>query len=330
MRLLASICIAAVLIILTGCQQAQKPGVTGKGEKVLLLVNFKPDKPLKYKFVSERNFQVNLDENNPKASGGKLAEKLEMVISYQAVGEPDEEFVTTVKATCGSVKVTRKGKFSERGPDPVESLAGKSYTFKIDSVGNIVDFTEINELARQLGEKAISDAGVQGRIKKPDMIADFLSLQLFFWDAVSSAPQGIDGISPGQSWTSKQYFPLPVPIRFTRQTTYTLAEPETSADQDDNKLIIKSDYGIGEGQVENWPKIYSGSFQMRGTFGFLRNFRLRSLEGTGRQVFNLDRGVIESASENYKIKLGASLLISLKGVSPVVDLDQRISAELIE
>jgi len=318
-------CLAA-LLSLTACQPANKGNV-------FLIVDFDPQVPVKYKMVSERDSSVTLDANSDKGKSEKIYEKLEVVISYKPVGEPDVYGLTTIEATCHSAKVTRKkNKKTISLKDAVESLAGRTYTFTVSPTGKIADYENLNKLAAELGSKAFANSGKQGRIKAPDMIADFVCLQWHLWDSASTAGQTTAGLKPGESWTTKQFVPLPVPVGFTRDTTFTLAAAEPVAEdvEADNKVVIDSTYVVGEQGLENWPKIYTGSFNMKGTLGFLSNFKLVSIDGTGKQTFDIERGLLEKDVLQYKAKLSAGLRFPLPDIEPEIIVDQKMSVELLD
>ena len=80
------------------------------------------------------------------------------------------------------------------------------------------------------------------------MITDFMAMQWYLWDAIASIEEPLKGLSVGQSWTSQQYVPLPMPLsavrHAVRENTYTLTgitESETSP-----KAVITSSYGMTE------------------------------------------------------------------------------------
>lgn len=316
------------MLSLTACQPTVK---NEKNDNLFLLVDFEPNVSIKYKLVSERNSSVVLDSKSRKTKPDVISEKLELVISYRPVGDPDPYGLTTVEAICHSAKVTRKAKVSPR-QDVVEALSGRVYTFTVTPTGKIVDFSNLDKLALEFGSKAVVNSGKQGLIKEPDMISDFVTLQWFLWDSVAASDQATRGIAPGASWTAKQSIPLPVPIGFARNTTYSVDADKNqySAEGELEKITIDSVYTAGEGALDSWPKIYSGTFAMKGMFGILRNFRLLSVEGTGKQVFNVKRGVLEKDDQQYQVKVGAVFMLPLAGTSPELTVDQKMSIELLE
>ena len=149
MKTALTILTVVVLGGLAGCADREKePLKEGKellGEgKELLTVDFQEAQTLRYRFVSSRDIDVDWE---PGKSGPKLdksavdrsSESMEMVVAYTPV-EIDPYGLTTIKATCESVKVKRsKG----RRKDAVESLAGKTFTFTVDPTGKIEDYSHI-------------------------------------------------------------------------------------------------------------------------------------------------------------------------------------------
>ena len=69
---------------------------------------------------------------------------------------------------------------------------------------------------------------------------------------------------------------------------------------------------------------------MAGPFGFYRNYQLIDLQGQGEELFNIDAGRTEQYSQNYQIRLTASLLLPLAGVSPKITIKQNLTMKLIE
>jgi hypothetical protein len=321
LRIITFLLCLAALLSLTSCQPV------AKSNNVFMLVDFDPVVPVKYKLVSERNTDVSLGGESAKSKSNPIYEKLEMVISYKSIGDPDPYGLTTVEATCHSAKVKRTAKNSP-SKDVAEALTGKTYTFTVTPTGKIVDYTDMNKLAVEVGSKAVNTGSRQGSIKEPDMVSDFVALQWYLWDSVASSDQATAGLAPGTSWTTKQPIPLPVPLGFTRNTTYTLSEEIVDGMQ--GKVAINSVYAIGELGLENWPTIYSSRFRIKGTFGMLRNFRLTFVEGSGRQIFNVEKGLLESETQQFKVIVKADLLFPLAGTSPEFTVDQKISIELLE
>jgi hypothetical protein len=326
LRIVTVLFCLAVLLSLTACQ----PG--SSKDNVFLVVEFDPQVPLKYKLISERDSSVTFDAKSAKMKPVKIYEKLEMVISYQPVGKPDVYGLTTIKATCHSAKVTRKAKRRSPGKDSAEGLTGRSYTFKISPTGKIVDYSNLSKLAVEIGSKSISGSGSHGNFKSPDMTTDFVCLQWYLWDSLAKSGQTTSGLKPGASWTTNQIIPLPLPSGTVRETTYTLGDVEEGV-EDSNKVIIDSTYAIGKREgLKNWPRIYPGRFQIKGMFGFLRGFTITSIAGTGRQIFDAEKGILEKDVQQYKAKFSANLLFSLPGagVSPEMIVDQKMSVELLD
>ncbi len=314
----------AVVVSSAGCQPGQ--------EKELLVVDFKADTTLRYKLISERNVNIDLDPTGVASKGKKskpqkIYEKLEMVIAYKPV-ELNPYGLSTISASCESAKVTRKA--SKGTPrDAVEYLKGRTFTFQVSPVGKIEDFSEIQKIVSELGEKSISSSDPRkGRIKEMDMIADFVALQWHVWDSIASIENPLDGVDVGDSWSAIQIIPLPVAVQAVKDTTYTLKEIDESGDQ--RLAIIESTFAESKGKYENWPSRYKGRFRMKGMLGFLRGYRITALEGTGTQVFNIDTGTVISEEQHYKITMSADFMLPLGGMEPLIEIDQKISLRLMD
>jgi len=98
---------------------------------------------------------------------------METVVTYTPI-EIDPYGLTTVKATCESVKVTRT-----KGPhkDAVQALPGRTFKLVVGPTGRIEDYSQLDELLREIGEKVFRYDAKGGRIKDPDMIGDFVAGQ---------------------------------------------------------------------------------------------------------------------------------------------------------
>ncbi len=320
------IILATLLSLLSGCD-----GLAGKKE--FLTVDFHPNQTLRYKFVSTRNIAVDWDpmktsNKRRKETVRKFSESMEMHIDYTPV-QIDPSGLTTVKAKCGPVKVRRKSFSKKRisDDDPVTLLHKKTYTFTVEPTGKIKDYSQLDDLIKQIGKKAFRPKSKRGRIKEIDMIGDFVANQWFLWDSISSIEKPIEGVSIGQSWNSKLSIPTPMVSRMARQVTYTLDEIQQT--EQDRIAVIKSSYSPARSTPKNWPIPYSGQFRMSGTFGFMKNFIILELDGQGEELFNIDQGRIEKYDQNYKVVMDASLLMPL-GTSPRITIKQKLSMQLIK
>ncbi|MBW2562320.1 MAG: hypothetical protein JRE40_15925, partial [Deltaproteobacteria bacterium] len=239
--------------------------------------------------------------------------------------------ITTMKAVCESAKVTRRGSKGKPSADVADLLAGRSFNFTISPVGKVLDNSEMDALVLELGNKSIKTSDRQGRIKSPDMIADFIALQKHLWDSVASVPQGTVGAVKGQTWKRLEYIPLPVPVRMAREITYTLADGDpgqVEAEGAERKVEIQSTFALSGERLGDWPRLYGAGFRIQGTFGFLRNYKFKSLEGSGVQVFNVDSGVVESDEQEYRFLMTASFPMPL-GDPPVLAIDQKLMIKLM-
>jgi len=319
---------AVVLIVLSGCQ-----GLTGKKNQgkdtTFLTVDFEQGQTLRYRFVSARETILDLGAAKSSFRSGaattdKSSESMEIVVAYTPT-EIDPYGLTTVKATCESVKITRT-----KGPhkDAVQTLSGRTFTLVVGPTGKIEDYSQLDELLREIGEKVFRYDNKGGRIKGPDMIGDFVAGQWFLWDAVSSIEQPSKGVRTGQSWKSKLSVPAPMVMRKARDVTYTLDEIRPG--EKGPLAVISSSYQPASSAPRSWPIPYSGSFQVAGTFGFYRNYQLLDLQGRGEELFNIDAGRTEQYAQQYEMRLKCSMLLPLPGVNPVITIKQNLTMKLLE
>jgi len=329
--LLVAVCLTAF----AGCKvpAGQKEPLTEANKpvseaKILLTVDFQDGQTLQYKFVSGREIEINWDptgtaSKSTKSTINQSSESMEMVVAYTPV-EVDPFGLSTIKADCKSVKVTRS-----EGPktDVVQHLAGASFTFTVGPTGKIADYSQLNALIQQIGEKVFQQDSRQGRVKDPDMIGDFVASQWFLWDSISSIENPAAGLSVGQTWKSKLSIPTPMVMRKARDVTYQLSEIRQS--EKGRIAVIQSHYSPAESVPSSWPIPYSGTFQMRGKFGFLTGYKILDLKGQGEELFNIDRGRIEQYNQQYQMQLSASLPLPI-GPSPRITIEQKLTMRLLE
>jgi len=315
-----------VLCILPGCKpiagEEELPGEPGE----LLTVDFQAGQTLRYKFVSSREIIIELDataqtSRSGRATSDKSSESLEIIMVYTPI-EIDPYGLTKVKATCESVKVARS-----KGPgrDAVETLAGRTFTLAVGPTGKIEDYSQLDELLKEIGKKAFR---ANTDIKEPDMIGDVVATQWFLWDAVSSIKKPSEGLAVGQSWTSKLSVPTPMVMRKARDVTYRLDEIRPG--EKGRLAAISSSYQIADSAPRDWPIPYSGRFQVAGTFGFYRNYKVLSLQGKGQELFNINAGRTKQYNQQYQLRLSASLLMPLAGVNPKITIKQNLTMNLLE
>ncbi|MHC4110984.1 MAG: hypothetical protein ACYSUY_07910 [Planctomycetota bacterium] len=339
MKTALTIFTAVVLSILAGCDGAAekkeplrvkiKPLKEGKE---LLTVDFKEGQSLRYRFVSSRDIALDWDPKKSKTKPGrssidKSSESMDMVVTYTPI-EVDPYGLTTIKATIESVKATRskgQGRRSSRR-DAVESLPGKTFTLTVNATGKIEDPSQLDELIRQTGTKAFRKSSRTGRIKEPDMIADFIASQWFLWDTVSSIEKPIEGVSVGQSWISKLSLPTPMVMRKARDVTYKLDEIRPSGKG--RLAVISSSYSLADSVPNSWPIPYTGRFQMSGSYGFFRGYKILNLKGQGEDLFNIDAGRTEQYNQQYRMLISVALPGPL-GANPEVTINQKITMQLL-
>lgn len=330
------------LSVFAGCEsvevkeQLARPGQELKqgrtGEKKLITVDFQKDQALQYRFISNKDIEVDWA---PTKSGSKrdrnkidkTNESMDMVVVYTPL-EVDPYGLTTINATCKSLKARRTlSRGGRQIKDAVENLPGASFTFTVDPAGKIEDYSQLDKLIKEIGKKAFRERSRAGRIKEPDMIDDFIATQWFLWDSVSSIEKAAEGVSVGQSWNSKLLVPTPMVVRKARDVTYTLDEVRQT--EKGQIAVIKSSYSLSDSVPKSWPTPYSGSFQMSGKFGFLRNYKFVDLQGNGEELFNIDAGRTEKYNQEYEMHIYASLLMGI-GTSPKITIKQTLKMELIE
>jgi len=326
LKTILTIFVLASLIAVLGCNGAAD-------QRQLLSVDFQQGQTLRYKFTSGREIEVDWDpaKSAPKSSKGKIdksSESVDMVVAYTPV-EIDPYGLTTVKATCESVKVKRHAPKGPQaaGKDAVEGLKGKTFTFTVDPTGKITDYSQLDELIRDTGKKPFRTDSRRGRIKEPDMIGDFIATQWFLWDSVSSIKKPVEGIRVGQSWNSKLSVPVPMVMRKARDVTYTLDEIRPG--EKGRLAVINSSYSMSESVPPDWPIPYSGSFQMSGRFGFLKGYKVLDLQGRGQELFNIDAGRTEQYNQQYQMQLEASLPMGVD-INPRLTIKQNLTMKILE
>jgi hypothetical protein len=314
--------LAVLLSVFTGCEA---------GNKRLLSVDFQPGQTLRYKFVSSRDIEMEWGvpargARKAESKVEKLNELMEMIVAYTPLST-DSDGLTTIKATCESVKVER----TQRGStaDAVEGFAGKSFIITVSPTGKIEDSSQLNELIHEVGEKAFRSGGRgnEGRIKNPDMIGDFVATQWFLWDATASIKKPLDGVSIGNQWRSKLSAPTPMVSRLARDVTYTLKEIRQS--ERGELAVIDSNYSLAESAPSSWPIPYAGSFQMSGTFGFLTRYKYFDLQGSGEELFNIDAGQIERCNQQYQLNAEAFIPFGIEGGARI-KIKQDLTMQLLE
>jgi len=326
----------AVVSVLAGCEsrvadeklKSEKKGLSAKAGE-LLTVDFQQDQTLRYKFTSTRDIVLDWDPGKKQSKPGKSSieksgESVEIVVAYTPI-EVDPFGLTTIKATCESVK-TRRSKNPQK--DAVESLAGKTFTFTVGPTGIIDDYSQLTKLIKDAGKKAFRADTSRGKIKDPDLIGEFTTSQWFLWDSISSIDQAAGGVLPGRTWESVLPVTGPMVMRRAREVKYTLAEIRQS--KKGRLAVIRSSYSPAESIPENWaPMPYSGRFQMRGTFGFLRGYQILELQGQGEELFNIDAGRIENYNQQYQVILQAVIPFGID-VKPQITMKQKFTMQLLE
>ncbi|MDD5133849.1 MAG: DUF6263 family protein [Phycisphaerae bacterium] len=318
-------------LLFCGCQEGQKSDSRGSGSNLLLSVDFKPDSSLAYKIVSERQISLDLDPSGKGSRGGKnsdsvqnITEKLEMGMVYKPV-KIDPYGYSEIQARCVDARVRRSsGRLGgQNKKDAVEFVVDKTFTLKITPTGKVVDYSSLEMLIKELGEKSFSNAA-NTRVKDPDMIMDFIATQWNIWESVASIKNPAKGIKKGQKWNSKLLAPMPFVAKIGRDVEYRLKDFNGSTAE------LVSSYKLSSSPPDT-PMPYTGSFQMRGTFGFLRGYQVLSIEGDGSQIFDVEKGLIKTDTQRYQAKVKASIFgLGSDSIEPNIIINQTITMTLAE
>jgi hypothetical protein len=327
LKKILSISILFLLNIASGCgnKVVIKPP---EKENVLLAVDFQEGRTLQYEFICERETSVDFNPSEDTAGNKKSAlihssEKLDIIMAYTPISV-DPYGLTTIKAVCQRAKVSRNENIQN---DAAEYFQDKTFTFSVDPRGRIHDYSKLEQLIKQVGEKAFTTEPGVGRVKLPDMIGDFVATQWFLWDSISSVRNPSQGVRVEQSWTSQLSVPTPMVSRLARNVTYTLEEIRPA---DNGRIaVIDCNYSKSDSVPQGWPVPYTGRFQMGGTFGLLRSYKLLELTGKGQELFNIDSGQIEEYNQQYNVNIRASAPMGIS-VRPLINIRQTISMKRIE
>jgi hypothetical protein len=322
--------------VLAGCQRGTIGGARGGNE--LFSVDFKQGQILRYKQVSEREVQLDFDPGGKISKGGDkgrmqtTTERLEIVVAYKQV-KVDSDGFSVIEAAFEQVRPSRSSLSGQQpsGKDATSYLQGKTVTFTLSPSGMITDQSGLKEMITKLGEEAFGGKGKGKGIKDPDMIQDFMTLEWMMWDAISSIQKPAQGVAVGEKWESQLMAPMPVPMRLVRDTTYTLERIE---DINGVRIAdINSVYMMGKNSPSDWPIPYTGSFQMRGVFGFLGGYNVLSITGSGSERFNISAGRVENISQQYQMNVSARMPFGLGAEettpSPNMIVRQKLSVEFL-
>jgi hypothetical protein len=162
------------------------------------------------------------------------------------------------------------------------------------------------------------------------MIMDFVAAQWRIWDSTASIKKPLKGVKKDSKWNSQLLAPMPFVSKTGRDVAYKLA-----GIVDINNVScadITSTYSLSKLQLTDAPWPYgSSSFQMRGTFGFLQNYKVLSIDGDGRQLFDIKKGLIKSDTQHYNAKVSASIFgLGSDTLEPNIKIDQTITMILVE
>ncbi len=311
---------ACLMVLAAGCDAVR---LTPKEISLVPALRFTQGETLRYLFKSQRSVQVQWDAKamaeGDQNAARTMTEALTLRMAFEPVEVTDQK--TVLQATCQSA-VVRRSSFTGRRPtgrDAVERMAGRSFTLVLDAKGRVTDANELDALLKALGTHAFRQVGGQ-RIKDPEMISDVIASQWFLWDAVTSVDP--NGVKPGDAWQSRLSVPTPMVLRKARDVTYTLADVNDTVARIDMVCALSPDKA-----PRSWPIPYAGTFQASGTFGFLRGFKVLSLEGRGTEQFDLAQGRSLGYEQTYHMELQGMIPFSMR-VMPRVLIDQTLSMTL--
>ena len=308
------------LLTMAGCQEGR-----------IFTVDFMSGQTLEYKIVSDRTVTLDITGDSVQDKKGKsqaMTEKMELVMEYQQAGVEDGFGRTLIKATCKSAKVQRRSFTGKSTPaDSVEKLAGKSFTLKISATGNIEDYSDLERLIQETAASSLGPEKNGAKLKNPDMIADFAASQWYLWNSTSTIKNPSRGASIGQSWSTDQVVPMPIPLNIVKKATYTLTDIEAT----DTGQIAHFDsvFQIGNRSIKHWDDPYQQKYYMKGMFAFLKGYELLSLDGTGTQTFNLDKGYIQNEKQHYTSVYKVAFPMALGDTVPTLIVDQKYTLELL-
>jgi hypothetical protein len=317
------ITVVVSVCLLVGAAGCRKALFLPEVVSVVPAVQFTQGETLRYLFKSHRSIQVQWDAkalaDGDQNAAHTMTETLTLRMAFKPIEVTDQK--TVLQATCKSAVVRRSSLTGKRpvGRDVVERMAGQSFTLVLDARGRVTDANELDALLKELGSHAFRQSGGQ-RIKDPEMINDVAASQWFLWDAVTSIDP--NGVKPGDTWQSRLSVPTPMVLRKARDVTYTLADVNDTVATIDMACTLSPDKA-----PRSWPIPYAGTFQASGTFGFLRGFKVLSLEGQGSEQFDLALGRSLGYEQTYHMELQGMIPFSMR-VMPRVLIDQTLSMTL--
>lgn len=324
-RCLLTLFVLGCVLCLFGCQP---PRVSPEN---LLLVSFHEGEPITYQMTAERETEIDLTTNAAASNSSPQfqSEKLDLLMVYTPV-DVNPFGVTTVEVMCQKAIVSRTG-FSgnQNTADAVQNLATRSFVLKLSPTGEITDAGDFERMVQELGKLAFVSGDNSGTaIKNPDMISDFLALQQMVWSPIASIPNQRK-LDIGDTWQQQEIiaWPLPMYPPPSRITTYTL---DSFTEETPRKATITSSFEISQSPIENYIRPYENQrFQMRGLYGFLRNYNFNDIEGSGLAVFNMDDGIMESVRQDYVMNVTATFMLPLGDSLPVLKVKETFSIQRV-
>jgi hypothetical protein len=314
------------ITLLTGCATEPSKSVG----KHFLSLNFEKGKTLSYQFTSLRDITMDwgpLKPNDPDSAHkiDRSTESVKMTVDYTTI-DVDTFGYATIEGKIRNVTLSHKGRAGAKSAktNAVKNFNDKSFKFTIDAAGHFGDRSELDNLIKEVGKTAFRK---DRRVKNPDNIDDFIATQWFLWDVISSIPNAAQGLNIDDTWNSQLSIPTPMVMRKARDVEYKL----TKIENQNGKQVadIAGTYSIAKKYPTGWPIPYAGSFQMSGTYGFLRAYKMLVLEGNSQSLFDIDAGVLFKQNQYYDLKVEASFPFAI-GQKPIIGIKQRIYTNLVD
>lgn len=288
------------LCLLAGCA----------GPRVQLNCCFDPCSAQTYQFTSSREIEIQWGTTSAAGDPNQSSTITESLV-YTMIYQPESmnaEGLTRLHATCSQARVQRSNSVGirrARRPDAAEGLEGQTFDIVVDRRGKLVDASGLEALLKQLGQNAFRKGPRGGRVKDPEMIYDIVATQWALWDVAGSARDG--WIVPGATWSSQQLIPTPMVRRLARDVTYTLT-PSRQAEQGPVAEVGSTSVLSSGPPPLKWPVVYSGTFKVAGTFGFLGGYKVQGLHGEGVDRLDLESGQLVSSMHKFQWEAKANPL----------------------
>lgn len=298
------------------------------GPMVQISCRFDPNTPLTYEFTSSREIEIQWGASSASGDPNQsstISESLVYTVTYQPE-QTHVEGLTRLHATCSQARARRSNSVGirrARRPDAAEGLAGQSFDLIVDRRGRLVDASGLEDLLKTLAQDAFRDGPGGSRVKDPEMIYDIVATQGLLWDVAGSKESG--WLRPGGTWSSQQLVPTPMVKRLGRDITYHLESREGNGAE-----IVSTSSLSPDKLSQDWPVLYSGTFQVAGTFGFLRGYQVQGLQGEGVDRLDWETGNLFYSDHRFQWEATANPLpLTTIEANPKLIITQSLKIELL-